>query len=88
MWREDLKQHIKPIILEVIIGIFLILVSVFVIESYNDNLETKQEIDYRFDQANLFFPIPNNLKKQLNNITIFLKYHIKKISFRLCKGSK
>ena len=52
MWKENLKQYIAPIIVEVIIGVFLALFSVFVIDSYHDHQETKEEIDYHFDQAN------------------------------------
>jgi tetratricopeptide (TPR) repeat protein len=49
MWKEDLKKnYIAPII----VGILLLLVSVFGINSFLDCQET--EIDYHFDKADQF----------------------------------
>jgi tetratricopeptide (TPR) repeat protein len=52
MWKEDLKKYyIAPFI----VGIFLISVSGFGINSFLDHQETKTEINYHLDKAELFY---------------------------------
>lgn len=46
--RRFKTTYIAPII----VGVFLLLVSVFVIDSHLDHQETEQEINYLFDRAN------------------------------------
>lgn len=71
MAKENLHtNYIAPII----VGIFLLFISLYVFDLPHSRLEEKDEINYHFDQANNFYK-HGQFEEAIGEYNEILKYH-------------